>query len=139
MPQDTSKTKDIGGVSYEVFMLPPRVGMSMLVDIGKVVGPALGLVNAGSEDGNENEMFMKVASTLISGIDKQTLNYVCDKLSEVTHVNGMPLDKVFDSHFMGKMGSLFQWLVFALEVQYSDFLNALGSASDLVPGVVKGA
>ena len=133
MPQNSSHKREIGGDNYEVFMLPPRVSMGMLVDLGKLFGPALESLK--NDDGENSEsVYLAVAGNLLSHIEKSTLNSVCDKLSEVTHVNGMPLNKVFDSHFMGKMGALMQWLMFALETQYSDFLGALGVASAPVPG-----
>lgn len=134
MPQTSSKTKEIGNNKYEVFMLPPRVSMSMMVDIGKVMGPALEGMQAGSSDGDDQVLYMKIAGALMGGLDKSVLNNVCDKLAGVTHVNGMPLDKVFESHFMGKMGELLQWLIFALETQYADFLSVLGIASGLGRG-----
>lgn len=129
MAQNKSKKITISGDEYEIFMLPPRTARGMLVDIGKTLGPAL---KSGSVDLGSDAAFMAVVGELLLHLDKSVLNDISDKLASVTHVNGMPLEKVFDSHFIGKMGSWTQWLVYAVYTQFSDFPSALGSASALV-------
>lgn len=129
----------IDGVTYSVYMLPPKAAMDMLVDIGKVVGPSLGtILDAASEKGGithlldmsvNSEFFSKAAGQLFERMDKAVLRSTIDQLVQVSMADGVKLDSIFEIHFRGKLGSMFQWLTFALKVQFGNFLSALGDAT----------
>ena len=129
----------IDAVTYTVYMLPPKAATDMLVDIGKVIGPSLGtILDAASEKGGitplldmsvNSEFFSKAAGQLFERMDKAVLRSMIDQLAQVSMADGVKLDSTFDIHFRGRLGSMFQWLTFALKVQFGNFLSALGDAT----------
>lgn len=136
MSQRTSKKQTIDGTEYEVFMLPPKKARRILVEMTKVIGPALGGI-AGKGD------LGKLMDSDVSGIDWQAaISGLTEKLSDemlddhmsefakVTQVTGKGyLSEVFDAHFTGAVDSMFKWYWFALKVNFGNFFSALESAS----------
>jgi hypothetical protein len=135
--QQNSEIKEIEGVKYEVFMLAPSVSLDLGVEIGKVLGPAFGaLIDKASATEAKDVLdtdvnFADAAKLLFQNLEKGMLQNVILKLASVTHADGTPLDKIWEIHFRGKLGSLFKWMGFALKVQYSDFLEGAGIGSGL--------
>lgn len=133
MSQKDGVSKEIDGRTYTVYMLGPTVAMDMLIDIGKVVGPALSSLgqDAAVLDQEINaRFFASAASGLFANLNKATLREVTQTLAKTTLVDDVALDKIYESHFRGRLGSLAKWLAFALQVQYGNFLSALGDASN---------
>ena len=139
MSQMDGHKKEIDGVIYTVYMLPPKTAMDMLVDIGKVVGPSLGtIMDAASRNGGVSELlgmsvtsefFSKAAGELFQRMDKAVLRSVIGQLAQVSMADGVKLEDTFDIHFRGKLGSMVKWLAFALKVQFGNFFSALGDAT----------
>jgi hypothetical protein len=141
-----AEKKVIGGKTYEVYMLPPMQSHELLIDVAKMVGPALGPVLDKLFSGDRSkgevldqelgvEFFTKAASALFSGLDKKVLNDVMSALRQVTHVDGVALDTNFDFHFKGNLDSMYKWLFFGMKVQWGKSFGALVSAAPaLHPG-----
>lgn len=131
MSQLDGETKDIDGHKYTVYMLPPMTSHELLVDVSKMIGPALGPLIDGAQqqsDGlNYRALFDRAAQALFSGLDKAVLRALIDKMSEVSHVDGKPLKPIFDGHFRGRLDWLYAWLAFAMKVQWGKPLSALTS------------
>lgn len=138
MSQLDGETREIDGCTYTVYMLGPMVSHDLLVDVSKMIGPALGPVldvllpgAALGKDLSKLELdagfFSRAASSLFSGLDKATLKSVINTLAEVTHANGKPLKPIFEIHFRGRLHVMYQWLAFAMEVQWGKCFSALGS------------
>lgn len=147
MSQLDAERKVIDGKSFEVYMLPPMTSHDLLMDVAKMVGPALGPVLDKLFSGDRSkgevleqeigaEFFTKAASALFSGLDKKVLSDVMRALREVTHVEGVPLDGIFDIQFKGNLDSMYKWLFFGMKVQWGKSLSALASA---VPALPQGA
>jgi hypothetical protein len=140
-----AQTKTIKGADYTVNQLPPKQALDLLMDLIKMVGPALSPVLAnlssmkGGLDQEVGEMLKssfinEAVTTLFNNMDKGTVMKVIDQLAAVTTLTfpggnqaGVNLKTAFDAHFMGNLGALMQWLPFALQVQYADPLGDLGS------------
>lgn len=133
--QNEAQTKVISGVTYGVYMLPPRIANRMLIRIVKIVGPSLGVLleEVDEEEGLKGLMnstkvdgafIGKVARELCARLDEKTLEGIMDTFAEVSEVDGASMPKVFDAHFRGKVGEMYVWFIFALEVNYSSFGNA---------------
>lgn len=106
-----TKEKTIDGNTYAVTQLGAIRGSQVFVRLMKMVGPAfLG----------EKKDFAKAFEAL----REEDFKYLCDVFSERTFVDGKPLDKIFDFHFAGKYGAMFQWLFFCIETNFGDFLGA---------------
>lgn len=137
--QTDSKKETIDGVEFEVFMLPPKVGRDILVDMSRVIAPALGaladakgglLALMNSEVGDISaSRFQSLASALADKLDKKMLDEHMRHLVEVTAVNGVPLSKTFDLQFRGRIGLMLKWYAFALRTNFADFIETLGNAS----------
>ena len=82
------------------------------------------------------EFFSKALGSLFSHLDKATMNRVIVAFRSVTHVDGAPLDKTFDRHFQGEIGSMYKWLAFGMNVQWGKSLTALVSGAEGLPAVL---
>jgi hypothetical protein len=141
MSQMEGTSKQIGDKTYTMYMLSPMVSHDLLVDVVKMVGPALGPVFDVLFTGTKKELnldqeldiafFTKASSALFSGLDKSVFHAVIDAFKLVTHVDDKPLDKIFDIHFAGKLEDMYQWIAFGMSVQWGKSLSALiGEISD---------
>lgn len=138
--QSESKTQEFDGKKFTVFMLPPRQARGMLVDMTKVLAPAFGAM-AGSEAGGFAAFISSEVSTgrfnaavvsLMDRLDETMLDNHMKALASVTQVDGVTLDKTFDIIFLGNLGMMFKWYIFALKVNFEDFTNALGNATSVL-------
>lgn len=130
--QSDSNTKTIGGSTYEVFMLPATIGFDMFMDLARIVGPAIGVVFDGADLKDiesvgdlafTGDVFEKAARQIFQAEEKETVKATIQKLAAHTQVDGKKLSEVFETHFQGKIGKLSKWFVFALEVNFKDFLD----------------
>ncbi len=139
-----SKDKQIGSNTFRVTPLGAKQSLPLLLDLAKIVGPALGIVidaaGAGSKSFSDlantkitGDVFGRAAEMLFSRMDNGKVQELINKLMERTQIdregsgNFMQLGPVYDLTFTGKLSELFGWLRFALEVNYSDFLPLLAS------------
>lgn len=141
MIKDETKTIGERGYSYTVQQFGAREGGRMLVRLGKLLGKPVGdAVSAG--ESLQLETVGRVISGLADSITEQDFDQLVDAFSKRTKVTGgeygsktIPLstEGVLDLHFAGAYGELVSWLMFAIEVNYADFLSGLGGAklSDL--------
>lgn len=141
-----SKSKEISGSNYTVYPLKATKGLTMFVKLTKIVGPALGIVidaAAGGKDGKINfaqlmstkvnsDIFGRASEALVIRLDEGQIQAMVAELAEVTEISSggktMQLKSVYEAHFAGKMGMLFAWLKFALEVQFADFFASWGTS-----------
>lgn len=146
----SEKTK-INGVGYEVTKLPYTPGHSLLLRLTRALGPALGQgVIDGTHNVNLKDLLnVQVGPALGSAIKalSETLNaedfdYIVDTLAEYTKISKaegkwIPLKAEMEFHFAGNYFELFQWLGFALKVNYGGFFSEQGIGGLL--GKMKGA
>lgn len=165
MAQHDGETLDIDGHTYTVFKLDPLVASDLLVDLGGILGPtiaslgldavakdtkaALSAALAGTGD-SDNPLLDKVGPGLERAVlaffqrySKAQQRELINTLMRVTHIGtgekSAPLERVFSAHFRGRIGPMYQWLGFALQVQYKDFFSSLksviaGAVHNLVQG-----
>lgn len=145
----TAQSKEIKGaddvtVTYTVHMMPPLDALDLFQDLVKVIGPGLAPIfnNLGTivalldqeVEGMRTDFLGEAIKTLSSGVDKKVTREVIKKLAEHTSIAGetgsVSLAKVLDAHFgnAGLAAMMFDWLPFALQVQYGDFLGRVASA-----------
>jgi len=136
MSQKTPEETTIGESTYEMFMLPPLESHGLLMDVVKMVGPALGeTVGAlfGGSASEEEILEREVTGDLLSGalgklfqdLNKKTLEAVIASFRRVTHVDGKELHKIFDHHFQGSLDEMYKWLAWGFQVQWGKSLSAL--------------
>ena len=142
MSQEDAQAKEIDGFTYDVSPLDPLVANDIWLDLVHVAGPTIGgLVGAFSKGGIDsaldNDPDPETLSNAIGGlfqrIEKQKMREIMNTLASVTVVrlgNGKApqLNQILKTHFRGKLGLMYEWLWFALSVQYSDFFARLKPA-----------
>lgn len=142
MSQRTAVEKEIGEKQFTMYMLGPMVSHELLMDVMKMVGPAIGpmfdVVLSGKGTGEIDigkvmeeqvggEFFSKAATALFGGLDKKVLRDIINAFSAVTHIDGVPLDKTFEVQFAGDLGMMYQWLAWGMAVQWGKSFGALAS------------
>jgi len=122
------ESREIDGETYLVRMLDPDTAIDLLIDLFDMLGDALSaVIRVDMDDGEAQEKAIGIALRLLVGkVEKAKVHAAITALSKVSDVNGKPLAGVYKVHFMGRIGTLAKWLVFALQVQYSDFTDAFG-------------
>jgi hypothetical protein len=143
MSQHEGVTETIEGKSYTMYMLPPMQSHNLLVDVVKMVGPALGPLmdtvfsekSKSGEDVLEQELgsrfFERAAEKLFGGLDKAVFEKVVEAFKEVTHVDKKPLAPIFDAWFSGDLATMYKWLMFGMKAQWGKSLSALASGLPL--------
>ena len=145
MSQVTETKTVIGEKNYTMYMLPPTRSFDLMMDFAKMVGPGLGPIfdalmasrRGGAAPTNimeqelSSDFFTKAAQALFTGLDKKVLRAVQDAFSEVTEIDGVFLNKIFEKHFHGDMSSLLKWLTWGIRVQWGksliDLVAEIGS------------
>lgn len=132
MAQTDAQTAKIGEYTFKVYKLNPYDAQDVLVDITKAIGPGLGAVIAGGSKVLDADVSSPEASamvgSLVSGLSKESLRSVTEKMAGVTHCDGIPLNRVFEAVFRGDMPLMCEWLWFALKANFGNFTEWLGSA-----------
>lgn len=124
-------TKTIGEHSYKVTQFGAKKGRSVLFQLSKMLGPALGALTDGdlpqamaafARTANENDF-----DSLCDAFAGSTVVMVSQRLSDGgTREVPFPLSQIFDTHFAGRYGEMLLWLAFSIEVNFSDFLSEGG-------------
>jgi hypothetical protein len=139
MPQTQGSSETIDGIEYTVFMLPPRVARTMLVEMAKVLAPVLTSIAPGGSVKDllgANIDLGTIATGLTDRLSPQMLDDHMNKLASATQVKeGGDLSKIFDIHFRGEIGRMFKWYIFALKVNFGNFTSALESVSSSLQSI----
>lgn len=159
MSQLTTNTETIGKHTYTVGRLDPFIANDILVDVFKIVGPAIGafggelasmkptsatdieqlIDEAAKTDEGDPQLGAKFASAverLAKSLDKKMLRDVMTAFANVSTVDygdgrapRLGAGGTFVAHFRENFGELYPWLVFCLKHQYEVFS---GPASKLI-------
>ncbi len=121
------QSRAIGPCKYIVTPLGASAGLRVLTILLRVFGPALDSVKS---FGDVEAAVLLGLRSITERLDGADLEAVQRALAEQTLVELSPgkqpkLSAIFDHHFAGDYLPLFQWLVFALEVNYASFFREL--------------
>lgn len=127
MSQAAFLEEEIGGHTFQVYMLPPLVAMEMFTDLATMAGPAISVV-AQVNEGVGTDLIAKALEVFFKNYTSSKGQDIIKKLAAKTMVDGRDLGKKenFDTLFLGKIGLMFKWIIFALKCQFSDFLADWG-------------
>jgi hypothetical protein len=114
------KTKKIGDHEYLVRQLPAMKAQRLFVRLSKLVGPALAELTSGGKEG-----LKPAAMAILTQLNEADVEDITKQMIEMSEVDNKPMKLTFDVHFRGKHADLWQWLLFALEVQFEDFFGVL--------------
>jgi hypothetical protein len=134
------ETRSIGKYKYRVTQLPALKARALFVRLTKALGPVLGTALEGigpvtlrgmlGLNGATLGLLINEASTRLT---EEDLTYFCDVLGESSELLGESgrgerlTESVQNIHFGGQLLQMFKWMGFALEVNFSDFLDGLKS------------
>ncbi len=127
-----TEKKVIEGITFEVNQLGAREGRRVLLKLGKVLGPVMGSLFE-LQDGIKLDVVLYAVGQIVERISDGDLDDLCETMGK--HTEFMPAGSTKtinlsmaqqDLLFAGKYHVLFQWLAFAIKVNYEDFISALG-------------
>lgn len=137
----TQESKVIDGMTFTVQQLPAMRALRLLNRLGRFFTPALAsLVGGGGKLGQADVGALAAAAGgLFDRLSEDELERLTKDLLETATVaidgkDTGPVMPQFDLLFQGKMGAVLKLLAFALQVNYSDFSDALGGLAKLAPG-----
>lgn len=110
--------KEIGGSKYAVTQFTARRALRLQAKLIKVLGPFLFEISVNQS---------KAMELLSSSISEDTLETLVIEILMSTRKNGIELTSpTIDIEFAGEIGTLFEVVMFALEVNFENFWQALG-------------
>jgi len=143
-----SEKKTINGHVYEVTQLPYSPGHKLLLLLGRKLGPALatafaGIPNKKNVDLGDREIatlapaFSEALSKLLQDLDEASFDFMVETLAHYSKIEikeGVmaPLKGEMEMHFASNYGELFQWLLFALRINYVGFSGEQNVVSALL-------
>lgn len=121
--------KVIGDVKYIVRPLPTSVALKVMCRVLRMSAPAFGDVASLREAASA---VGKALSGLLSELDEDVVEYVCNEFAKVTvysteHGREVQLAPVFEVHFTGKLVECLEWIRFAGEVTYGPLARRLAT------------
>jgi hypothetical protein len=117
-------SKRIGDHKYTVTQLNAVTGRKALLRLTKIMGP---VITEGFKGGQ-----MAGYAAVAQSLTETELDYFCDLFAGQTTVlggdyvdDGAQLDAIFGEHFADRYFEMFEWLTFALEVNFGSFFLGL--------------
>lgn len=136
MSQLEAQSKQIEGRTFKVAKLPPLDAQDIMIDIGQALAPALGKAAAGAAQafgGSGADSLLDVdvedprissgIAALVQGISKAKMRELVNTMASVSWVDGMPLPQQMPIVFRGNLPLMYQWLWFALGVNFGNFIE----------------
>lgn len=134
---------EINGATYSVTQMTARKALRMQARLLKLLGPAASVIIVAaskkkSDDGeisDDADNAIPLAVThLVDQLDEKNFDALVLDLLVGVRKNNMELTpQIIDIEFSGDLNSLFLLLKFVLEVNFSDFFEAGGIISMLLP------
>lgn len=126
----STQQREIDGTTFEVSQLDVKVSRAVFVRLGRVLGPALAEFGKVGDVKSLLDVDHSVAfgaiSKLLMNASEEDLEFFCQtfmKKSKFIPPEGTGLIGLVDLAFTGRLLTMFKWLAFAIEVNYSDFLD----------------
>lgn len=152
--RQTVTSHEIRGFKYSVRQLPATVGRRLSLQLARAVLPALTSLLDGAPGGSKQsvgqligaqlkpDVLRQAVQTALSALPDAQMDDIIGLLAEHTDVYGpgfgdagAPLSSHFAEHFAGRYRAMFEWLWFALKVNFADFFGDSIGATDLAPRV----
>jgi hypothetical protein len=131
------QSKDIDGRSYQVTMLDEKTARRVWLRLMQKLGPSVAELAKGLTSANvksvldlDTSIFAGALARLLREMSEDDLEFFVEKMRSCTKVKPEQANvyvDLYDGAFQGRLTTMFKWLVFALEVNYADFLSELRS------------
>lgn len=142
MPGPKDETKIIDGTTYRVTQLVSKPARKLLVRLFNALGPTVGafipegklsLKNLFNGEINLRDGISRLSQDLTESELEHLIEVLCSNKTIACESEGGKwpiLDAAqFDLHFTGRTMTMFKVLAFAIQVNYSDFLDAARAAT----------
>jgi hypothetical protein len=134
------QTKTISGTKYTVTPLETSTGLKMLTRLLRILGPSVKDIRS---FGDLKAMALVAFGSLAERLEDADVEAIVQTLAASTKVGNDPkkqpaLSTIFELHFSGDYLPLFQWLAFALEVNFGTFFRELVAKGE-IPGAPAGS
>lgn len=149
-----TSSKEIGsrGFTYHVTQLPSKKARNTLVRLVRIFGPVLGRLVEGYQgtkgkkataaavlDAVDGASVSSALSELAARLTEAELDHACTVFGEYTEISSDEdpesrkklTTQAQELHFAGNTAELFEWLGFALEVNFSDFFKGSQIGAEL--------
>lgn len=124
----TMKERTIDGHLYAVSQLPASRGLEMFGKLAGLIGPAaLEALAKGASLDKDLKTLAPAAVMLFARLQPGDLSGIAKEMLGPATADNMPISDKFELHFQGRIMHLFKVLIFAVEVNYGDFFDALGA------------
>lgn len=125
-----TREREIDGILFTVKLLPFEVARPLLVRATGLIGPALSELGGAEATGDGVGAMARAFGALGTKLSVKDMDYLDETLGPVSEIQGengmVPLTKqAIRVHFQGRQLLWFKWVAFALEVQFSDFFDAV--------------
>ncbi len=123
--------KNINGIEYEIWQLPPRTAMSILTKLAKLIGEPIGKAIGGIKglDGDISfDLVGEAIGVLTNKLEEAEVQFIIDTLFKYIKIRdekGALVAVNIDLHFHGKVMDILTLTGMALEVNFSDFFAVL--------------
>ena len=126
--------RNIDGTNYSTSPLPATKSLAVLTRLTKMVGETLLVIasrGAAALDDIDEDVIAFTVRQLVERLDEREVDQTVRDLLAGMRCAGVEKDvvQVFDAHFAGRLMHLFKVLQYSLEVNYSDFFDAVQSQS----------
>lgn len=139
-------TKAIGKYTYKVTQLGAKKGRQASFRLLKMLGPVAKAFTK-TEGLDVETLTVNAIAQMAAEADSNDFEFLCDALAETSSVlmpmvmNGesktldQALGPIFDDHFAGNYGEMVLWLAFAIQVNFTSFLDVKTAAISLSQGL----
>jgi hypothetical protein len=135
-------TRTIRGVEYTFYAIPPTIAWPVFVRLQSLLGGSFASVFSDSGAELDATAVARIYREIVQNLTNDDLPRVVQPILGQVMVNGVPVGgteprgaALFNNHFAGQYGLLFEVLVVALEVDFGDFFGVLRRA--LVAAVIE--
>lgn len=139
--------KRIDEEEYEFRQLGAIKAHSLLLKLGKIIGPTFGEMADSSDDGIGGLLDADInLGSMMEGLFERAeeavvLNIITTLLSQVIHhgTGHLKSEAIIDEHFAGRLPHMYKVVLASAEVQYGDFFAEGGMLSNLKSKVQVGS
>lgn len=118
---------EIDGHKYTLVQSPATVALKNMATLTKLIGEPLAMA-AGGMNEDVGAFLPKAVKVLSEKLDEDKVVGLVKDLLKSAVYNGQPVTAIFDTHFQGRLGSMFKLLLEVLKHQYADFFDILSAS-----------
>lgn len=141
--EEHKQERVIDGFMYEVTPLPFGIGRKALTKFIGIAAPVIGSVVGAKDKGSVEAAMVAALPALATALSDEDLSYFASTFGKASkYKDGDRMVPMLEAnqeiHFMGRYTAFFEWLAFAIEVNFSPFFHDLIALAKKSAGAVQG-